>query len=135
MLGGYFEAKTRVAGAFLPFHSTINEVDKLLSDRLLAVAPNGLPAMGLSYSGPKSYPSLAVATGLTFDKLAVIVKGRAPYAGQSCASPFGCRWGDYNAASVAPTTGTLWFAGESVIDPQSAPGIANWGTGIFSLVP
>jgi len=35
VLGGHFEAKTRVAGAFLPSHSTINEVDKLLSDRLL----------------------------------------------------------------------------------------------------
>jgi len=34
-LGGRFEAETRTADAILPFHSTINEVVKLLSDRLL----------------------------------------------------------------------------------------------------
>ncbi len=35
-LGGRFEAKSRAADAILPSHSTINEVGKLLSDRLLA---------------------------------------------------------------------------------------------------
>jgi len=35
VFGGHFEAKTRATGTFLPSHSTINEVGKLLSDRLL----------------------------------------------------------------------------------------------------
>jgi len=35
-LGGHFEVKIRATDAILPSHSTINEVGKLLSDRLLA---------------------------------------------------------------------------------------------------
>jgi len=35
-LGGRFEVKIRATDAILPSHSTINEVGKLLSDRLLA---------------------------------------------------------------------------------------------------
>ncbi len=34
-LGGRFEVKIRATDAILPSHSTINEVGKLLSDRLL----------------------------------------------------------------------------------------------------
>jgi len=34
-LGGHFEVKIRATDAILPSHSTINEVGKLLSDRLL----------------------------------------------------------------------------------------------------
>ncbi len=36
-LGGHFEVKIRATDAILPSHSTINEVGKLLSDRLLGV--------------------------------------------------------------------------------------------------
>jgi len=38
-LGGRFEVKIRATDAILPSHSTINEVGKLLSDRLLSRSP------------------------------------------------------------------------------------------------
>jgi len=37
-LGGRFEVKIRATDAILPSHSTINEVGRLLSDRLLGLS-------------------------------------------------------------------------------------------------
>ncbi|MBF6590516.1 MAG: hypothetical protein IVW57_08280 [Ktedonobacterales bacterium] len=100
----------------------------------IAVTKNGDGVMGLSMSGPNTFPSAVYvrisADAGTFGHVHVAQYGEFTDDGFTGYPEFGgdgtARWGDYSAA-IADTDGTIWIANEYIPDaPRTV--FANWGT-------
>ena len=110
---------------------------------VIAMPVGGKGAIGVTVTGPASYPSTAVIPISSAGKTGSIEMsaiGVLPDDGFTAYSTYGGagvgRWGDYGAASVAED-GTLWLANEFVPDTSVYPrtSLANWGTFVTHYTP
>lgn len=125
----------RISGATIPAQGYVALANNYLMYPAIAVDTSGNTTMGFSLSGPNRYPSAGYASGAGFSTVKVAAAGTGPDIGFTCSAPFGppCRWGDYSAASLDPTTGTMWFAAQYIGPPGDTN--ANWANRIYNVAP
>ncbi len=109
----------------------------------IAMPVGGNGAIGVTVTGPTSYPSTAVIPISSAGKTGSVELsgiGALPDDGFTAYAAYGGagvgRWGDYGATAVAED-GTLWLANEYIPDTSTHPRsqLANWGTYVTHLVP
>jgi hypothetical protein len=116
------------------------------------VGPTGAGGIGATLTGPRYFPSAAVArfrSGHAPTSVQVTGAGVGPNDGFTATGEGGYdpRWGDYGAATVTPD-GTMWFANEYTAsrctDAEFAVDTtcgyertfyANWSTHITGVTP
>lgn len=96
----------------------------------------GNAVMVMTLSGANVYPSAVYASGSRFSVLKTAAPGTGPDMGFTCLPQYGgppCRWGDYSAAVMDPSSGNLWLATEYIAGP--ADQFVNWATRVFEVKP
>lgn len=97
----------------------------------------GLTGVTFSITSPTIYPSAAFAVlpvgQHNFQAVQVVGPGANADNGDTCVrARLGlCRWGDYSAGQLDPTSNNIWFATQ-YIPGVGSPG-ANWGNFIFEI--
>jgi len=102
----------------------------------IASSPDGNTVMVFTITGPTTLPSAAYAVlssgASSFGPVTIAASGATTDNGFSCGGVlFACRWGDYSAAVIDPSSTNVWVATEYI--PVVGASSANWGTRIFEV--
>jgi hypothetical protein len=108
----------------------------------LAVNQEGKGVAVMALVGPDYFPSVVYTTftasgvNRNFSPLHLMTTGIGPAKIGACRPQFGgiCTWGDYSAAVVESTNGSIWLATEYVPAGVATPN-ENWGTRILEIAP
>lgn len=101
---------------------------------------DGTVEMAFSISSSTINPSAAYAVvpdgkhGKNAGQIFVAASGTGPDTGFTCGGPLiPCRWGDYSAAVLDPSSTNIWMATEYIPPVGSQSVFANWGTAVYEV--
>lgn len=108
----------------------------------LTVNQEGKGIAVMALVGPDYFPSVVFTTfaakgvNRNFSPLHLVASGSEPAKIGACRPQFGgiCTWGDYSAAVVDSTDGSIWLATEYIPAGAATPN-ENWGTRILEIEP
>ncbi len=139
----WFEVQPRLAGAVISSSTKIVDQGYLSAQGLYLLYPHidqsfdGTTAITFSFTGPTTYPSAAYSVRRVgqrnFTSVQVAAAGVASDNGYTCTPKRGgiCRWGDYSAGQLDPSSNNIWFATQYI--PGTGNFAANWGNRIFEV--
>lgn len=117
---GYVAAK----GTYLDFPSIMRGAHGTLVLSFTMTSRSLNPSTGYAY---------LTGSGTHFSSIHITGHGTGPH--YSFAGPLvgRIRWGDYSAASLNPSTGDVWQAGEYIPAIASQDPVDNWGTRVYGV--
>ncbi len=136
----WFEVHPQLQGQFIK-GGTIRDQGYVASKTVDLLYPDihqstdGTVAMVVSVTGTTTNPSVgylfrSAAAHAAFGQVRIAAVGATTDNGTTCSSGL-CRWGDYSAAQIDPSSSNIWFAIEYI--PGTSSPRANWGTRVFEV--
>ncbi len=109
---------------------------KYLLYSAIATGADGTAVMAFTVTGASTFPSAGYAVlragAKSFGAVHIAASGTTTDNGFSCGGALNpCRWGDYSAAVIDPSSTNAWLATEYI--PPIGSTMANWGTRLFEV--